>query len=263
MKWNLIALELRQNGRSFYTCLWLTLVFILLLLGKAEAYVNNPDMEKLIQGMPEGLLKAFNIQLESFQTFEGFLSTQVFPYFIVILSSFAAAWAAGSIAKEQDRGTYEQLFALPYSRSTIFWSKMAAHLLHMTIVYVLSTVLLLMLAQSSGQVAHQGDMLRLLLIGYLLVLSLMGIGYGLTSWISSAAVSFGAGIAVLAFLLNLLSGTSETMEKISVISPYRWFDAFDIVKGSVLPATGWITMLGLYAVGIAAGIVILKRRDLG
>lgn len=263
MKWNLISLELRQNRRSFYICLSITLVFIVLLLGKAEAYVNNPEMVRLIQGMPEGLLKAFNIQVDSFQTFEGYLATQVFPYFMVILSSFAAAWAAGSIAKEQDRGTYEYLFALPYSRSTIFWSKAAAHWLHMTIVYVLSTFLLLLLAESSGQLEHLGYLLRLLLVGYLLVLSLMGIGYGLTSWVSSAAVSVGAGIAVLAFLLNLLSGSSEMMEKLSVISPYRLFDAFDIVKGGELPAAGWIVTLGLYAAGTVAGLLILKRRDLG
>lgn len=263
MKWNLISLELRQNRRGFYTCLLLTLIFIVLLLGKAEAYINNPDMEKLVQGLPEGLLKAFGIQIKTLRSFDGFLATQVFPYFIVVLSSFAAAWAGGSIAKERDRGTYEHLFALPYSRSTIFWSKAAAHWMHMTIVYVLSTLLLLLLAQASGQVEHLGDTLRLLWMGYLLTLSLMGIGYGLTSWVSSAAASVGAGIAVLAFLLNLLSGSSEMMEKLSVISPYRLFDAFDIVKGGGIPAVAWIVMLGMYAAGTAAGIVILKRRDLG
>lgn len=265
MKWNLITHELRQNRRGFYTCLSITLIFIMLLLGKAEAFVNNPQMEQLIEGMPDGLLKAFGIQVESFQTFEGYLATQVFPYFIVILSSFAAAWAAGSIAKERDRGTGEYLFTLPYSRSSVFWSKAVANLLHMTLVFLCGTVLLFLLAKTSGQEVRTGDMLRLLLAGYLLVLSFMGVSYGLTSWFTSdrTAVSTGAGIAVLAFLLNLLSGSSDLMQKISVISPYQLFDALEIVKGDGLTASGWIVTLGLYAAGIAAGVLTLKRRDLG
>lgn len=265
MKWNLISHELRQNRRGFYTCLSVTLIFILLLLGKADAFVNNPEMEQLIQGMPDGLLKAFGIQVESFQTFEGYLATQVFPYFMVILSSFAAAWAAGSIVKERDRGTGEYLFALPYSRSEIFWSKAAAHLLHMTLVFLCGTMLLFLLARTSGQDVRPGDMMRLLLAGYLLVLSFMGIGYGLTSWLASdrTAVSAGAGIAVLAFLLNLLSSSSEMMQKLSAISPYRLFNALDIVKGGGLTAAGWIVTLGLYTAGTAAGVLMLKRRDLG
>lgn len=265
MKWNLIAHELRQNRRGFYSCLSVTLIFIVLLLGKADAFVNNPQMEQLIEGMPDGLLKAFGIQVESFQTFEGYMATQVFPYFIVILSSFAAAWAAGSIAKERDRGTGEYLFTLPYSRSSIFWSKVAAHLMYMTMVFLCGTALLFVLAQSSGQEVRFGDMLRLLLAGYLLVLSFMGISYGFTSWVTSdrTAVSIGAGIAVLAFLLNLLSGSSDLMQKISTISTYRLFDTLEIVKGSGLTAYGCIVTLGLYAAGTVAGVVTLKRRDLG
>ncbi|MFC7681589.1 ABC transporter permease subunit [Paenibacillus sp. GCM10028914] len=265
MKWNLISHELRQNRRGFYTCLMITLIFIVMLLGKADAFVDNPEMEKLIQGMPDGLLKAFGIQVESFRTFEGYLATQVFPYFIVIVSSFAAAWAAGSIAKERDRGTGEYLFTLPYSRFMIFSSKAAAHLLHMTLVFLCGSLLLFLLAQSSGHMMRPTDMFRLLFAGYLLVLSLMGIGYALTSWVASdrTAVSVGAGIAVLAFLLNLLAGSSEMMQKLSALSPYRLFDAFDIVKGESLTVACWIVTLGLYAVGTAAGVFILKRRDIG
>lgn len=264
MKWNLIAHELRQNRRGFYACLSITLILIIMLVGKAEAFVNNPEMEQLIQGLPDGLLKAFGIQVETFRTFEGYLATQVFPYVITIISSFAAAWAAGSIAKERDRGTGEYLFVLPYRRSVIFGSKLAAHLLHMTLVFVCGTLLLILLAQTSGHVERMGDVFRLLSAGYLLILSFMGMGYVLTSWVVSdrTAVSAGAGIAVLAFFLQLLSGSSEMMHKLSVISPYRLFDTLDIVKGGSLPASSWIITLGIFAAGIAAGILILKRRDI-
>ncbi|WP_054958441.1 ABC transporter permease subunit [Paenibacillus dakarensis] len=264
MKWNLIRHELRQNRRGFFICLFIALLFIVLLLGKAEAFVNNPEMERLIQGLPEGLLKAFGIQAESLRTFDGYLATQVFPYFIVIVSSFAAAWAGGSIAREREQGTGEYLFALPYSRSSIFWSKAAAHFFYMTVVFLCGTGLLFLLAQTSGQEVRPADMLRLLLAGYLLVLSFMGISYGLTSWLASdrTAVSMGAGIAVLAFFLNMLSGSSELMEKISLISPYRLFDTLAIVKGDNITASGWILTLGLFAAGTAVGVLTLKRRDL-
>lgn len=265
MSWNMISHELRQNRRPFLTCLAVTLIFILLLLGKADAFINNPEMEQLIKGLPNGLLKAFGIKPESFQSFEGYLATQVFPYFMVILSSFAAAWAAGSISKERERGTGEYLFSLPYSRAVIFWSKAVAHWLHMTLAFGAGTVLLFLLAGTSGLSVETGHMLVLLFAGYLLTLSFMGIGYALTSWLPSdrTAVSLGAGIAVMAFLLNLLSGSSEMMHKLSAISPYRLFDTLEIVKGGGLTAGSWFVTLGLYAVGTATGVLMLKRRDIG
>lgn len=264
MSRNILMLELRQNRRAFITCLIITLVFILLLLGKADAFVNNPQMEELIRGLPDGLLKSFGIVPESFQTFEGYLATQVFPYVVVIVSSFAAAWAAGSIAKESDRGTGEYLFSLPYRRSSIFWSKACAHWLHMTVVYAAATLLLILLADRSGQSVELGSVLTLLLAGYLLILSFMGIGYGLTSLLASdrTAVGIGTGIAIAAFLLDMLSGSSEMMERLSAISPYRLFDPLVIVKGGSLTAAGWIVTLGLYAAGTAAGVTMLRRKDI-
>lgn len=264
MRWNLVQQELRQNRRGFWTCFLVTLLILILLLGKAEAFVNNPEMEQLIKGLPEGLLKAFGIEPESFRTFEGFVATQAYPYFIVLISSFATSWAAGSISRERDRGTAEFLFTLPYSRGEVFWSKAFANWLHMTIVFVVGSLLILLLARYRVQLEQYGGLLLLLLSGYLLVLLFMGIGYALTSWFSSdrTAVAVGAGVAVLAFLLKLLSGSSEMMHKVSSISPYRLFDALDIVRGGGLTAVSWVVTLGLYAAGTAIGVLMLKRKDI-
>ncbi|NMO94746.1 ABC transporter permease [Paenibacillus lemnae] len=264
MKTNLIFHELRQIRRGFLTCLGITLLFILLLLAKADAFVNNPEMESLLAGMPDGLLQTFGIAVDSFSTLEGYLASQVFPYLIVILSSFAAAWAGGSIAKEKDRGSGEYLFSLPYSRSNIFWSKAAAHWILMTLVFTAGSGLVLVLTFSSGQSVDTGNILTMLFAGYLLVLSFMGLGYMLTSWVSSdrTAVGAAAGMAVAAYFLNMLSGSSEWMERISYVSPYRLFDAAEIVRGGALTLAGCIVTLGLYVAGLVTGVQILKRRDI-
>lgn len=134
----------------------------------------------------------------------------------------------------------------------------------MTIVFVVGSLLILLLARYRVQLEQYGGLLLLLLSGYLLVLLFMGIGYALTSWFSSdrTAVAVGAGVAVLAFLLKLLSGSSEMMHKVSSISPYRLFDALDIVRGGGLTAVSWVVTLGLYAAGTAIGVLMLKRRDI-
>ncbi|MBO2943174.1 ABC transporter permease subunit [Paenibacillus sp. F411] len=265
MSWNIVSHELRQNRRAFFTCLGVTVVFILLLLAKADAFVDNPEMERLLGSMPPGLVQAFGLDVESFRTLQGYLATQVFPYFIVILSSFAAAWAAGSIAKEKDRGTGEYLFTLPYRRSGIFWSKAAAHWIYMSLVYIAGSGVLLALlySKASGELSWD-QVLLLLWSGYLLVLCFMGIGYMLTSWFASdrTAVGIACGVAVLAFFLDMLSGSSEWMELIALLSPYQLVDATDIVSGGGLGAAGWLVPLGLYAAGLVVGVALLQRKDI-
>ncbi|MFP4975703.1 ABC transporter permease [Paenibacillus sp. CN-4] len=262
MKANLIRQEWRQNAKGFWIGLTSLAVLIGLLLGKADAFVGNPEIVKLIESLPPLMTEAFGLTANSFATYEGYAASQVFPYYTLLLSCFAAAWASGTIVKEKERGSGELLFSLPYRRSDIFLSKAAAHLVMTTLLFLVCSAIVIVLGLTTMGLESPVRTGLMLLAGYLLSLAFSGIGYALTAWFGSerAAWSTSLGVVLAAFILNMVTG-GEWVNRLADLSPFRLFDAADIVQGGGLTALSLVVTLGLYLAGIACGVATLKRRD--
>jgi len=264
MSTNLILHELRRSRRSWLAATLITLGLLALMLGNADSFIGNPDMENLLAAMPKGMLDAFGIKPESFLTFEGYFASQPFTYILLLLGSFAAVWATLGIAKEKDRGTAELLFTLPYRRSVVFFSKAAAHLLMITAAFALTAGASIVFGQASTGLRHTGGVALLMLGAYLISLAFAGIGYAITCWVGSerTASSIGIGIVMASFILSMVGGAGPFAESLSKLSLFRLFDASAVVTGAGLTTADVLVTLGLYAAGLAAGAIALKRRDL-
>ncbi|ASA23528.1 ABC transporter permease subunit [Paenibacillus donghaensis] len=263
MKWNLIKQEWRQNARGFWICLTTLLLLIVLLLSKADAFIGNPDMTKLLDSLPRALRDAFGIDGDSFASFEGYAASQVYPYAMLTLACFSAVWAAGTVVKERDRGTGEFLFTLPYSRLNIFFSKIVAQLVLISLIFVICSAVTWLLGAATVGVESPSGLLLMLFSGYLLTLAFAGMGYGLTSWFQGerAAWSTALGLVLGSFMLNMFSG-GELVDTVRNLSLFRLFDPASLVRGAGLTAAGCTVTLGLYIAGIALGAFTLRRRDL-
>ncbi|SDN53418.1 ABC-type transport system involved in multi-copper enzyme maturation, permease component [Paenibacillus sp. yr247] len=264
MKWNLILHELRQIQKSVLWAIFVSSLLIALLLMKADSYIGNPEMIKLIGSMPKPLLAAFNIVPDSFKSFEGYFASQAYTILVLLLGCFAAIWAASSIAKELDRGTGEFLFALPYTRGQVFISKVVAHFFSLTLLFIVAASLTLLIAALTIGVNDPGNIILLTTGGYLICLLLSGIGYMLTPLFTSERTSMAVGFGILlgSFIPTILGGGGRFLQKLSKLSPMHLFDAAAVVKGSGLTVSGLLVTLGIYIGGIWIGSYILQRRDL-
>jgi hypothetical protein len=92
----------------------------------------------------------------------------------------------------------------------------------------------------------------------------MGIGYVITIFLKSerAALSLGIGIVLVSFLLNLVAGMSEQLDRMADLSLFTAFSTEHIVTKHSLTAGGVIVTLGIYVCGIALGAAIFKRQDI-
>ncbi|WP_309118724.1 ABC transporter permease subunit [Paenibacillus sp.] len=263
IKRNLMRLEWKLGRRGWIVAAVVVLSFQAMFAGLAEIYISNDELSRLIESYPPAMLAAVGIEPDALTTFEGWMSTQPYTFFTLMLGVFAAIWASASIAKERDRQTAEWLFSLPYGRGEIFFSKALTHWLEVTAVYALSVAVTLGFGYGTTDVNAPGAVVLLLTAGYCIALAFAGIGYALTAAFRSerAAISAASGIVVVSFLLQMLNGLDDSVSWLSNFSLFQAFDAASIRRDAVLTPSGLATTLGIYFAGLAAGWAMLRRQD--
>ena len=77
---------------------------------------QSANMEQLLKSYPESFLKAFNFDIRSLNTVEGFLSTEQFSFVWPLMVIFMMiGFGGGAFAGEIEKGTIEILLAQPVS----------------------------------------------------------------------------------------------------------------------------------------------------
>ncbi|HZG85173.1 ABC transporter permease subunit [Paenibacillus sp.] len=263
IKANVIQLEWKLGRRGFATAAVVVLSFLAMFAGVADMYTGNEELMKLVESYPPALLAAVGIDPAALTTFEGWMSTQPYTFYTLLMGVFGSMWAAASIAKERDRGTAEWLFSLPYGRAQIYFSKAAAHGLQVTAVYALGVAATLGVGYAAADVNEPGKVALLLTGGYLTALAFSGLGFALTALLRSerSAMGAAAGIVVVSFLLNMLDGLQGGIRRLAQLSLFQAFDSGDILAEGVLTPLGVGTTLGIYIVGLLVGWAVLRRQD--
>lgn len=264
LKGNLMLLEWRLSRRGWIIAATVVLSFLAMFAGLADIYTSNDDLMLLVESYPPALLAAVGIDPAALSTFEGWMSTQPYMFYTLLLGVFGTIWAAASIAKERDRETAEWLFALPYSRTQIYCSKAMTHWLEVTGVYVLGIAVTLGFGYLTTDVTAPMTIVLLLTAGYFTVLAFSGIGFALTAAIRSerSAISAAAGLVMISFLLNLLNGMDESVRWLANFSLFQAFDASSIHKEGVLTPSALATTVGIYLAGLTVGWALLRRQDI-
>lgn len=248
----LFELEWRQNKRSFWIALSVIAALQAIPAAASKAYLDS----QINSG-------ADHMGSSALSTFEGWMAGQPFMFFVLLLGCFAINWSIGSIVKERDRHTAEFLFATPRSRTHIYLAKCAAHVVKVVIIVSVSTCVVLLIGKGIGVINNAAAVGSVMATGLFIVLGFMGIGYALTSWLSSerGALSLGIGIVFLMFLLYMLSDLTA-LEWLGAISLFSLFDVYAISQGAGLAWSSVIGALAVFVIGGCVGWRKLTQRDL-
>lgn len=248
----LFELEWRQNKRSFWIALSVIAALQAIPAAASKAYLDS----QINSG-------ADHMGSSALYTFEGWMAGQPFMFFVLLLGCFAINWSIGSIVKERGRHTAEFLFATPRSRTHIYLAKCAAHVVKVVIIVSVSTCVVLLIGKGLGVINNAAAVGSIMAAGLFIVLGFMGIGYALTSWLSSerGALSLGIGIVFLMFLLYMLSDLTA-LEWLGAISLFSLFDVYVISQGAGLAWSSVTGALAVFVIGGCVGWRKLTRRDL-
>lgn len=219
-------------------------------------------MQEFINQFPEGLRQAF--QLEVYATGSGYLNAELFSLIVpFVLIAVAVGGAAAATAGEEERGTADVLFSLPVSRSLVLLAKAAAIVVGVVLLAALIALVLIVgapivdldvPAAGIGAGTAMVTAMALMFAGF-------GLLIGALTGNRAAVVGTGIGLALAAFLLNILAPMADWLEPWQKASPFHWALADNPL------ATGMDWPMATLFVGLAAGFLlaagwVFARRDI-
>lgn len=219
-------------------------------------------MQAFVDQWPEAFREAFGLQ--AYSTGPGFLNAELFSLMVpFIMIAVGLSAAAAATAGEEEAGTADLLFALPVSRGRVLAAKAAAMVLDVTTLAVAGWVVLAVGAPLVDLQVSVGGLTAALVMTALLGLLYASVGLLLGAATGRRAVTLGVGIglAVGAFLLNVLAPMADWLEPWREASPFAWALGANPLVGGVDAARAGL-LVGV-TLGLLGGAwLVLRRRDI-
>lgn len=226
-------------------------------------------MQEEMAGMAESFAamgafsEAFGMDRLSIATLKGFYATEVGTIHELGGAMFAAVLSMNMLSKEEDGHTSEFLFSLPIARGKVVWAKWCAIvtnllLFHLICVGIYGVGFLLL-----GEGLSVIEMLLYHGMQLLLGLELAGICYAFSAFFRQNKLGVGLGVVLLLYAYDLLSRVSPEMEKFSVLSPFAYANASEILSTGQIAAGGAVLGICILLAALGTAYFRYTGKDLG
>ncbi|MFD0621383.1 ABC transporter permease subunit [Paenibacillus sp. GCM10027629] len=261
---NMVLHELKAYRKStiIWTC---TLVaVVVLLLSMFPTFARDADQFKsLLKTMPEAVLKAVGVQIETITTILGFYA-YVFMYISLCGAIQAMNLGTSILSKEMREKTADFLLTKPVTRTQIVTSKLLAALISLLI----TNVIYLAAATIMAMVVKNGDfeMSKLMMISvtlFFIQLIFMALGFFVSVLVlkikSVLPISLGT---VFAFFIIGMLGATTGDGTIRYFTPFKYFDPAYIMQHASYEGPFLWLGLGIVVAAIAISYVVYRKRDI-
>lgn len=222
----------------------------------------NQDMQEFFTDFPPEVVTLFGLD----QLYSGAAYTHA-TYFgltaFLLLSIAAISWAAAAIAGDEESGGLELTLAHGVTRTQVVLERASALLVRVGWL-ALSGTLVIWFLNDNAQLDIGGAGLvgaALSLTGLVTFVGMTALFTGAATGRRSYSTAVGAGVAVLAYVLDALAKTSD-LPWLGHLSPYRWaYGGSPITSGPDWP--GLALLFGGAALLLLAAVAVFRRRDIG
>lgn len=261
---NIFFRELKANLKSLIT--WCVVIFLLISMAlvKFTSFEGNPEMLKLLDGIPPAILDAFSMRSFNLSTLSGFYGLML-VYFYLMGAMAAALWGSEIISKEERDKTVEFSLVLPVSRSKMVTAKALAALVY-CILFVLVTwgATLVGVRRFNPEPAFY-DFLALemqaLFIIELVFLS-VGLLLGCAMKHYKRSGQLAIGIILVTYFLSVATDMNKDLDFLKYVTPFKYFDALKLFADGKMEPTFIAISAVIILVCVAAGYWIYNKRDL-
>lgn len=255
---------LRERWRStFGWGVGLVLMALLQLAVYPSVAKSSASMQEFLNQWPEAIRQAF--ELDAYSTGAGFLNAEMYSLMVpLVLIAVTVSGAAAATAGEEERGTADLLLSMPVSRGRVLAAKVLATLIAATLVALATYVSL-----AIGTAVVDLDVgLANLAVGTFMAL-LLALFFGAVALLVAAAtgkrsVALGTavGLALTAFLVNVLAPMADWLEPWQRASPFEWaMGANPLVNGLDTPMA--LLLAAVSVLLTVAADISYRRRDIG
>ncbi|MCL5407099.1 MAG: ABC transporter permease [Patescibacteria group bacterium] len=226
---------------------------------------QSASMEQLLKNYPESFLKAFNVDIKSFTTLEGYLATEQFSFMWPLLAIFmTVGFAAASFAGEIESGTIEILLAQPLSRARLFIGRYLAGLA-MFIVFVFFSIFAALPISAIYHINFKAEnFVMVAILAFLFGLAIYSIAMFLSALFSDKGKVFfiTGGLLVVMYVLNILSALKENLADLKYLSFFYYFNPNKALIYKEIDSWSYVVFLGLAFIFTILGLIIFRKRDI-
>ncbi len=261
---NIFKREVRANLKSLLVWSIVTIILILMAITEFSGYEGNPEILEVLDGMPDAVLEAFNMNAFNLTTITGFYGV-MFSYFALIVTISAAMWGSDIISKEERDKTVEFALALPVTREKLVTAKILA-----AVVNCIALLLVLGAASVLSALPYEPDsefyefvfLCMLALFVMQMVFLAVGVFLGCAIKQHKRAGSIAVSLLLGTYFLSVISGLSKNLEFLKYFTPFKYFDPALMLHESRIDLNYVLLSLGIIIVCLAGGYFTYARRDL-
>ncbi len=263
---NIFLKELKSYRKSLI--FWSIGVFLMVASGmvKYEAYSSSgQSINDLMADLPKSMKAVMGFGVVDLSKISGYYSL-LYIYLLLMATIHAAMLGASIIAKEERDKTAEFLFVKPVSRNTIISAKILAGFTNIVIFNLVTWVSLIILVgkyNSTGE-AVNGDIALTMAGMFILQVLFMVIGSALAAVKKKpkTAPSLATGVLLLTYMLSIAIDLNENIESMKYLTPFKYFDAKNVMFGGGLEVIFIIISMILIAALLLVTYSFYKKRDL-
>ena len=227
-----------------------------------ESIGSSMEMKSMLDSLPEALVVGMGFDLMF--SGAGYVHSSVLELTALILVVIAGVgWGARAVAGDEEEGMLELTLAHGVSRTRVYAERALAIMVRFAILGVALWVILMSMSGPFALDLDAGDTAAGVasFTALAIAIACVSLATGAATGRAGTAIGAGAGLAVIAYVLNVVGRQSEDFGWLADVSPFGW--AF----GDVPIMNGWdwagLGLLGaLVAVAFAVGLIALNRRDI-
>ncbi|MFD1415005.1 ABC transporter permease [Oceanobacillus jeddahense] len=258
---NIFRFEMKQYRSSIIVWSIGLIAAIILLLPMFVAFTGNPSATESLRDNP--ILDGMGISPDIF-----FTSTGIFAYLHGIILVAAAIQACNLglsiITKEHMQNTADFLITKPYSRASIFFSKLFASLCVIAIIglsYFLGSLMTISVVSEQGFTFNHFFLIYLTFPLIQLFFLLLGMTISVVVSRVSATLPLSFGIAFGLYVIGLFSNVVQSTVA-RLISPFRYFD-FNLVIESEYYEGSYLTLFfALLLLFVITSYIVYIKKDM-
>jgi len=264
----LLAHSLRRARTLVLVLGTLLAVFQVLMVLVANSIERSGSFEQISDLVPQFVREMLGPAFGSFMSFDGIVSLGYFHPVVMASLIASVITLATTVTAEMESGFMDLILARPLARHWLISRSIIvgvlATLAPLAMMLIGTTLGLSLLAPH--ELTGKAMRLFLSLAGNLALLMFCWCGVALAIGSCArrrGAAGWGAGLLALTlFLLDYVGRAWRPLERLSWISPFRYYGSFDLLTGKALPMTHLLVLAGIAAVGFALAYFFFLKRDI-
>jgi ABC-2 type transport system permease protein len=252
----------RLRGSAILTGLVAVYALLIVFLFPSIAE-SGVDFEAYVESLPPAIQEGF-VGSASFNTVEGFLSTEMYQFLWLLLLGLYMAYSAGAlIAGDIEDDRMDMLLATPVSRSRVLVEKYLALLVPILVVNLVTPFVVFGGLVAIDETIDVASLFAVHVLAVPYLLACASVGLLLSVLVSRASIAQRGGIGVVFGLFMLDTVTTDTdFDWLGTLSPTRYYSPVEILGDGTYDVAGALLLLAAAVVVLLVSITVFERRDI-